>query len=225
MISGRGLGHTGGTLDKLEAIPGFSVEQSVEQVEAGRLGGRGHLGTPIHHELVSRQMEAILESVGCCIVGQTKTLVPGDRILYSIRDITSTVGCIPLIVASIMSKKAAEVQCRPARPLGSLPSATLETGVAFACFVARLGPESLGLGRQGGHRSNHADAWRGKCPISPCLPFPRPVSTSLTAAWTLAGPRAGQIHGGCWHWAWHPHCGNADRGLTPLPCGQRRISG
>ncbi|XP_043229539.1 thymidine phosphorylase-like [Amphibalanus amphitrite] len=84
MVSGRGLGHTGGTLDKLEAIPGFSVSQT-----AG-------------------QMRACLERVGCCIVGQTQTLVPADRVLYASRDVTHTVDSAPLICSSIVSKKAAE---------------------------------------------------------------------------------------------------------------------
>ncbi|XP_077356947.1 thymidine phosphorylase isoform X2 [Festucalex cinctus] len=84
MISGRGLAHTGGTLDKLESIPGFSIHQSAEQVRA------------------------ILSSVGCCIVGQTETLVPADRILYATRDITGTVDSLPLITGSIISKKGAE---------------------------------------------------------------------------------------------------------------------
>ncbi|XP_051547297.1 thymidine phosphorylase-like [Myxocyprinus asiaticus] len=84
MISGRGLAHTGGTLDKLESIPGFEVNQSVEQVKQ------------------------ILQDVGCCIVGQTETLVPADRVLYALRDATSTVESIPLITGSIISKKGAE---------------------------------------------------------------------------------------------------------------------
>lgn len=84
MISGRGLAHTGGTLDKLESIPGFKVNQSVEQVKQ------------------------ILEDVGCCIVGQTESLVSADRVLYAIRDATSTVDSIPLIISSIISKKGAE---------------------------------------------------------------------------------------------------------------------
>ncbi|XP_044535769.1 thymidine phosphorylase [Gracilinanus agilis] len=84
MISGRGLGHTGGTLDKLEAIPGFSVVQSPEQ------------------------MQELLERVGCCIVGQSRELVPADGILYAIRDVTATVDSLPLITASILSKKAVE---------------------------------------------------------------------------------------------------------------------
>nr|XP_043872202.1 thymidine phosphorylase isoform X1 [Solea senegalensis] len=84
MISGRGLAHTGGTLDKLESIPGFNIHQSTEQ---------------IHN---------ILDSVGCCIVGQTKRLVPADRVLYSLRDATSTVDSLPLITGSIISKKGAE---------------------------------------------------------------------------------------------------------------------
>lgn len=84
MISGRGLAHTGGTLDKLESIPGFNIHLSVEQVKQ------------------------ILQDVGCCIVGQTETLVPADRVLYALRDITATVDSVPLITASILSKKAAE---------------------------------------------------------------------------------------------------------------------
>ncbi|KAM6162104.1 thymidine phosphorylase isoform 2-T2 [Erethizon dorsatum] len=84
MISGRGLGHTGGTLDKLESIPGFSVIQSPEQ------------------------MQVLLEGVGCCIVGQSEKLVPADRLLYAARDVTATVDSLPLITASILSKKAVE---------------------------------------------------------------------------------------------------------------------
>ena len=84
MMSGRGLGHTGGTLDKLEAIPGFRVMLSVTE------------------------FRAILEKVGVAMIGQTPQVVPADRKLYSLRDVTGTVECIPLICASIMSKKLAE---------------------------------------------------------------------------------------------------------------------
>ncbi|XP_066525398.1 thymidine phosphorylase isoform X2 [Hoplias malabaricus] len=84
MISGRGLAHTGGTLDKLESIPGFNVHQPVDQVKQ------------------------ILQDVGCCIVGQTEDLVPADRVLYARRDATATVDSVPLITASILSKKGAE---------------------------------------------------------------------------------------------------------------------
>ncbi|XP_077025414.1 thymidine phosphorylase [Tamandua tetradactyla] len=84
MISGRGLGHTGGTLDKLESIPGFTAIQSPEQ------------------------MRRLLEQVGCCIVGQSKKLVPADGILYAARDVTATVDSLPLITASILSKKSVE---------------------------------------------------------------------------------------------------------------------
>ncbi|NWR60668.1 TYPH phosphorylase, partial [Bucorvus abyssinicus] len=84
MISGRGLGHTGGTLDKLEAIPGFRVTLSPEE------------------------MLSALGRVGCCIVGQSEELAPADRVLYGLRDVTATVDSLPLITASILSKKAAE---------------------------------------------------------------------------------------------------------------------
>ncbi|XP_035384638.1 thymidine phosphorylase [Electrophorus electricus] len=87
MISGRGLAHTGGTLDKLESIPGFNIQQSVDQI---------------------RQ---ILKDVGCCIVGQTENLVPADRILYALRDATATVDSVPLITGSIIAKKGAEGLC------------------------------------------------------------------------------------------------------------------
>uniref|UniRef100_A0A672GM44 Thymidine phosphorylase n=1 Tax=Salarias fasciatus TaxID=181472 RepID=A0A672GM44_SALFA len=84
MISGRGLAHTGGTLDKLESIPGYNIQQSAAQIRD------------------------ILTSVGCCIVGQTERLVPADRVMYALRDATSTVDNLPLITGSIISKKGAE---------------------------------------------------------------------------------------------------------------------
>ena len=84
MISGRGLGITGGTLDKLESIAGFNVRLSIQEFK----------------ELTDR--------VGCCMIGQTDTLAPADRRLYALRDVTGTVPSIPLITASIMSKKLAE---------------------------------------------------------------------------------------------------------------------
>lgn len=84
MISGRGLGHTGGTLDKLESIPGFCTDLSIERFVAG------------------------VREVGACLIGQTEALVPADRKTYALRDVTATVDSIPLIAASIMSKKLAE---------------------------------------------------------------------------------------------------------------------
>ena len=84
MISGRGLGHTGGTLDKLESIPGFN--------------------TDIDNDSLRRQVDRI----GLAIIGQKSDLVPADKRLYSLRDVTGTVASIPLITSSIISKKAAE---------------------------------------------------------------------------------------------------------------------
>jgi pyrimidine-nucleoside phosphorylase len=84
MISGRGLGHTGGTLDKLESIPGYNVQLSFSK------------------------LKSVMKACGFGLVGQTKQIAPADKKLYALRDATATVPCIPLIVASIMSKKLAE---------------------------------------------------------------------------------------------------------------------
>jgi pyrimidine-nucleoside phosphorylase len=84
MISGRGLGFSGGTLDKLESIPGFKVN------------------------LTLSEFQSVLKKAGCAIIGQTSEIAPADRKLYALRDVTGTVESIPLICASIMSKKLAE---------------------------------------------------------------------------------------------------------------------
>ena len=84
MISGRGLGHTGGTLDKLESIPGFRTDLSIAEYKR------------------------VIRKIGLVMIGQTKEIAPADKKMYALRDVTATVECIPLIAGSIMSKKLAE---------------------------------------------------------------------------------------------------------------------
>jgi len=84
MVSGRGLGHTGGTLDKLESIPGFRVD------------------------LTAERFTELVDTLGVCLIGQTSRIAPADKKLYALRDVTATVESLPLIASSIMSKKLAE---------------------------------------------------------------------------------------------------------------------
>jgi len=124
MMSGRGLGHTGGTLDKLAAIRGFIVDLS----EA---------------ELISQ-----LKQIGVAMIGQTQDLAPADRRLYALRDVTATVDCIPLIAASIMSKKLAE----------GIDGLVLDVKVGSGAFMKtksqalRLAQEMVEIGRQAGRK-------------------------------------------------------------------------
>ena len=104
MMSGRGLGHTGGTLDKLESIPGFRTRISLDR------------------------FEGVLGSVGCAMIGQTDEIAPLDRRLYALRDVTGTVPSLPLITASIMSKKLAE----------SLDGLVLDVKVGEGAFLSGI---------------------------------------------------------------------------------------
>lgn len=128
MMSGRGLGHTGGTLDKLESIPGFRTDLPLAVATAQ------------------------IERIGCALIGQTREIAPADRKLYALRDATATVESIPLIAASIMSKKLAEgltglvldVKCGsgaflPEMDRGlTLARTMIELGVDHGCPVVAL---------------------------------------------------------------------------------------
>ncbi|HEY5219229.1 MAG TPA: thymidine phosphorylase, partial [Gemmatimonadaceae bacterium] len=112
MMSGRGLGHTGGTLDKLEAIPGMRTRLSLAEAVAE------------------------LETIGCALIGQTEEIAPADKRMYALRDATATVESIPLISASIMSKKLAE----------GLTGLVLDVKRGSGAFLPELEAE-LGLAR------------------------------------------------------------------------------
>jgi pyrimidine-nucleoside phosphorylase len=125
MMSGRGLGHTGGTLDKLEAIPGFRTALSPEELRSA------------------------MRSVRCALIGQTSDIAPADRKLYALRDVTSTVESIPLISASIMSKKIAE-------GIGGLVLDVKTGAGAFMKTLAdsrRLAESLVGIGNASGVRT------------------------------------------------------------------------
>jgi pyrimidine-nucleoside phosphorylase len=121
-MSGRGLGHTGGTLDKLESIPGFRVELSIEELLAQ------------------------VQDIGIAVAGQSADLVPADRKLYALRDVTATIDEVSLIAASIMSKKIA----------GGASALVLDVKVGEGAFMRtledarRLGEAMRGLGEQAG---------------------------------------------------------------------------
>ena len=120
MMSGRALGHTGGTLDKLESIPGFRTD------------------------LTADEFEKQLAELGLCFIGQTERLVPADRKLYALRDVTATVESIPLISSSIMSKKLAE----------GIDALVLDVKVGSGAFMKtqvearRLAQTMVGIGRR-----------------------------------------------------------------------------
>lgn len=123
MISGRGLGHTGGTLDKMESIPGYNVTPGI------------------------KDFQDIVANIGCAVIGQTAELAPADKRLYGVRDVTSTVESIPLITASILSKKLSsglDALVMDVKTGSGAFAASREMAEALAKNIVEVG-EGLGL--------------------------------------------------------------------------------
>jgi thymidine phosphorylase len=188
MLSGRGLGHTGGTLDKLESIPGYATQPGLER------------------------LRRTVRTAGCAIIGQTDDLAPADRRLYAIRDVTATVESVPLITASILAKKLAaglqalvmDVKCgsgafmpdlEQARVLAaSIVGVAHGAGLATTALVTDMGQC---LGHSAGNALEVAESiamLRGE----PSHPRLREVvlhlsGEALALAGLAAGPEAGRV--------------------------------
>jgi pyrimidine-nucleoside phosphorylase len=182
MISGRGLGFTGGTLDKLAAIPGYSIEYS------------------------EASLTTMLLDVGCFVIGQTADIAPADKKLYALRDVTATVDEISLITASILSKKLAEgldelvmdVKCgsgafmqnlRQARELAASIAATAKSaGVHTTCLITAM---DFPLGRFTGNTAETHEAYEFCKPEGKYIETARAIFVDkrrLTAEQALIGP-------------------------------------
>ena len=170
-LSGRGLGHTGGTLDKLESIPGWRASLTTEEIRAQ------------------------LSSVGAVVCAPTLGLAPADRKLYALRDVTATVECVPLIASSIMSKKIAEgagalvldvkagsgAFMRSLAEARELASALVATGTAHGQKVSALITDmSVPLGRAVGNAVEVAEAL-----AETAIPMPSTTQQSRKTARTV----------------------------------------
>jgi pyrimidine-nucleoside phosphorylase len=176
MISGRGLGITGGTLDKLESIPGYNTRLSVDE------------------------FKRVIMDVGCSIIGQTARLAPADKKLYALRDVTGTVPSIPLITASIMSKKLAEgaetlvfdVKCGRAAFMKS-PEQARALAESLTCVGRALQRKTAAiitdmnqpLGRTAGNAVEVIEAVETLCGKGPA--DTRLLTIELTALMTVSG--------------------------------------
>ena len=197
MISGRGLGHTGGTLDKLESIPGFRVGLELSE------------------------FRAVLARCGLALIGQTPEIAPADRRLYALRDVTATVASLPLIAASIMSKKMAE----------GIDALVLDVKTGDGAFLPSreecraLAETMIGIGRAMGTQGRGAADGHGPAPRPGGGQRPRGRREHRDAEGARApGPRvpldrAGGTHGSPRHRVrdatWH-----AARSARPSPPGR-----
>jgi hypothetical protein len=188
MISGRGLGHTGGTLDKMDSIPGYVSQPDNELFRKAVLGA------------------------GCAIIGQTADLAPADKRFYAIRDVTATVESIPLITASILSKKLA----------AGLQSLVLDVKLGNGAFMARS-RDATALATSLVEVANGAGL---------------KTTALITGMDEPLASAAGRMDGSAkWCWRWPPKCCSRPdlpprtgkpcgwRGMRSIPAGRQRFSG
>ena len=206
MVAGRGLGITGGTLDKLESIPGFNVHVGLEQAAAQ------------------------LERIGVVMMGQTERFCPADKKLYALRDVTGTVPSIPLITASIMSKKLAEsldrlvldvkygsgAFMRTTKDAEALAASMLAVGKEMGVEVhAVLNPMSEPTGRAVGNALEVIEALE-------CLDGGGPARLAANCAGFVRNDRRGPAGGvGCLARRWQrpAEIRRTRRGPRRIPCG------
>ncbi len=195
MISGRGLGHTGGTLDKLSAIPGYDTKPDI------------------------KRFQEVVASAGCAIIGQTASLAPADGRIYSVRDVTATVESIPLITASILSKKLA----------AGLDALVMDIKLGNGAFMTDL-DQAIALAQSIGQVSKEAGLKVCSLITDMNEPLARPLAMFWRFAKRLTISAAGFVTPVCMKWSfssarccWCNRVHLKQKSLRQLACRRRWI--